>query len=129
MKTIEEKNRMIAEFMGIEEEQTENGEFVYAVKFQNPEKLNDIQTEFYYGSELRYHTSWDWLMPVCKKINSILFSEFAEIVWQEWNMINNPVKYSIENVHKQVVQFIEWYNNLVELEREIASDMDRDSDM
>lgn len=105
MRTIEEKNRMIAEFMGAEEEQTEQGEFVFAIKFQNHEKLSDFQTEFYYGTELKYHTSWDWLMPVVEEIDHLEYES------ERLEKIDNAIKTrQIGAVHEAVVEFIEWYN-------------------
>ena len=122
MKTLEETNRMIAEFMGYEEEQTENGEFVYAIEFQNPKKLNDIQVVFFCAHELKYHSSWDWLMPVVEKIELLgysveknfqridgdfqcLITKGNDILFQEFSTK------SIEAMHYVVVEFIEWYNN------------------
>jgi hypothetical protein len=121
MKTLEENNRMIVEFMGHEEEQTESGEFVYAIEFQNPEKLNDIQVEFFCAHEFKYHISWDWLMPVVEKIESLeysveknlqridgdfqcLITKGNDILFQEF-----AVK-SIEAMHYVVVEFINFYN-------------------
>jgi hypothetical protein len=49
-------------------------------------------------------------MPVLKKINGILYSEYAAVVWQDWMMVISPTKYPIEAVHDQVVEFIKWYN-------------------
>lgn len=97
MKTTEENNRMIAEFMGYEF--NEEHEF-YVDKGGNCSTIE----------ELRFNNSWDWLMPVLKEISSILFSEFASSVADQWKMIESPTKYNIENVHEQAFQFIEWYN-------------------
>lgn len=52
MKTIEEKNRMIAEFMGFERLES------YKTWFDN--KGKEVH-------QLEFHTSWDWLMPVAHK--------------------------------------------------------------
>ncbi len=116
MKTIAEKNRMIAEFIGHEEEQTESGEFVYAIEFQNSEKLNDIQIEFFYANELKYHTSWDWLMPVIKEISNK--TGYVYVMYDTDSYFTNMGDSfyfgggfeSIEQTHIAVVEFIEWYN-------------------
>jgi hypothetical protein len=50
MKT-KENNRLIAEFMGIDQV--------------------DIDYHEDSNGELKYHTSWDWLMPVVEKIESL----------------------------------------------------------
>lgn len=50
-------NKLIAEFMGVVFHDDEN-------QFYNTDGL-------YIGLELEYHKSWDWLMPVLEKIESI----------------------------------------------------------
>lgn len=53
-------NKLIAKFMGYEE-----GWFVPGEKklkqFWNGDKV-------YYPNELKYHKSWDWLIPAAKKV-------------------------------------------------------------
>ena len=56
--------------------------------------------------DLQYHSSWDWLMPVLKKINS----EISPNTRGLWRMIINPTEYDIENVYEQVVEFIKQQN-------------------
>ena len=86
-------SKLIAEFMGME-----NGLY----HFQNHD------TDMYYtDSELKFHTSWDWLMPVLKKINLHLHPDTYGL----WRMINVPTEYTIEEVHAQVVEFIKEYND------------------
>jgi len=79
-KTQEENNRMIAEFMNC----VIVGEFVKRIDNENSNLI----------SELRYHDSWDWLMPVVGKIEALGYSV----------LIHN------NTVYQAVVQFIEWYN-------------------
>jgi hypothetical protein len=60
------------------------------------------------------YNDWNMLMGVVKKIDSyaneqMTFAEFDNYR-NEWRMIDNPSKYPIDRVFKQVVQFIEWYN-------------------
>ena len=79
-------NKLIAEFMGMEEHLT--------------------------LSQMRYHTSWDWLMPVIEKC---LVGE-AE---QSEEVSNTTIKHIYEAIcnqdihyaHKSVVQFIKTQNN------------------
>jgi hypothetical protein len=109
MKTLEEKNRMIVEFMGHEEEQTESGEFVYAIEFQNPEKLNDIQVEFFCAHEFKYHISWDWLMPVIQEIK--LSIEISDRFYEALDRLDNSLMdINIQQTYENVVDIIEWYN-------------------
>ena len=95
MKTTEENNRLIAEFMGAEID----GLNYRVVCYDNVKVCMR-------PSLLQYHTSWDWLMPVLKKINLKLTPQN----YDEWRMISKPTEYTIESVHNQAVQFIEWYN-------------------
>ncbi|MFT6125836.1 MAG: hypothetical protein ACJAVA_000278 [Flavobacteriaceae bacterium] len=62
----------------------------------------------------KYHSNWNLLMEAIKKINSyaneeLSFSKFDDFR-NNWAMIDRPSKYYIKDVHKQVVEFIEWYN-------------------
>jgi len=56
---------------------------------------------------MQYQTSWDWLMPVLKKINL----EISPNTRGLWRMIINPTEYDIENVYAQAVEFINEHNN------------------
>jgi len=121
----QENNKMIAEFMGLELEETLEGLFVYARKEQSPIKLNDIRTEFYEVHELQYHISWDWLMPVVEKINNILDDddEFVysvnihpskvTIYYENYDRIfvsNEHGSTTREMLYLAVVKFIKKYN-------------------
>ena len=66
--------------------------------------------------EKNYHTSWDWLMPVCNKLDYL--SENKVIQWSKdfecWaDKLDDAVTitYTIQPVYKVVVEFIEWYNS------------------
>jgi len=95
MKTTEENNRLIAEFMG------------YKVDFGFDKKGVLFAGQHIGLDKLIYHTSWDWLMPVYYKIQdtvgetSNIFNEFFNSI----TMFN-----SIDFLYQAVVQFIEWYN-------------------
>jgi hypothetical protein len=85
MKTIEQNNIMIAEFMGyIDNGCSEEGFLI------NPITKYDEDIE-----SLEYHSSWDWLMPVvekiegfedenrCAKNNFNCVQSFFEIIYNE----------------------------------------------
>jgi len=105
MKTIEENNRMIAEFMGMQ--------LTSIGWFDNESNLclpNTMDNTF---DELLFHTSWDWLMPVIKTIREqicvdMCFDDFDD--WRDNFKQIDPYNYSLEHCYLAVFQFIEWYN-------------------
>ena len=84
-KAIESNNEMIAEFMGVDQV--------------------DIDTWLETESNLLYHKSWDWLMPVVVKIKSMNIEDE-----EMFNEIDFYATSSIENLYSAVVRFIEWVN-------------------
>lgn len=125
---MKENNRVIAEFMGIPkcDRCNECGMFKYG-------------TGIYYKPEaMGYHTSWDWLMPVVEKIETVKMSAkklnvetfdnkqvfFKTIIFarccdiQMENVVFGNVQVEvtaapskIEAVYNAVIQFIQWYNS------------------
>jgi hypothetical protein len=86
-----ENDKLLAEFMGWD--------------INDPTTFpKTIQQPIYDGcwGDYRFHTSWDWLMPVLKKINPQPYSQ--------WRMISRPTEYNICDVYEQAVEFIQWYN-------------------
>lgn len=71
-KTIQEGNRLIAEFMGAVAEEwyppnkDTDSTGVHLV-FKQGDKYPDNQRH-HPDSCLKYHSDWDWLMPVCIKL-------------------------------------------------------------
>ena len=60
---MEKENRLIAEFMELKE-----GKKYLSPPLEEPEAIG---LGMYVSlDEMRYHTSWDWLMPVVEKIES-----------------------------------------------------------
>lgn len=58
--------------------------------------------------ELRYKTSWDWLMPVVTKIFSLNVTPS-----QERSAINDALnEANINSIYEAVVDFIKWYNSV-----------------
>ena len=86
------KNKLIAEFMGLKEHK---GSYYFINK---EEWIPDV--------ELEYHKSWDWLMPVVQKIE-----QYCEGVPQE--MLNISLYSDINEVHNAVVEFINEHNKTI----------------
>jgi len=94
-----DNNKLIAEFMGVEfmEASLDGDDF-----------------------EPQFHTSWNWLMPVVEKIESLGYSydrinADVFINTQEGeNIIPNPMDYNTmtmrEKTYQVVVEFIKQYN-------------------
>ena len=106
-------NKLIAEFMGWKHHE-------------------DKSYDEYEMNNLKYHTSWDWLMPVVEKIESIhsdfhgyfgvyICSNGCTIQATRLNTsIENPhyayfndvtLDTKINSTYSAVLQFIQWYNN------------------
>ncbi len=74
--TIEENNKLIAEFFGLK-----HGWWISQEKPLTDDKKQwwDIDSKtflgsrVYYNKDLKFHSSWDWLMPVVEKIESMGF--------------------------------------------------------
>lgn len=122
MKNIVENNKLIAEFMG----------FVADKSFEV--KLADgINTSYYYRKDdvvhlperMRYNSSWDWLMGVIEKIESLPAMEdngnFFFEIHQDSVTVFNSTRMDIvievigqgsriNNTYKAVIEFIQWYN-------------------
>ena len=74
-------NKLIAEFMGVVFHDDEN-------QYYNADGLH-------IGNTLQYHTSWDWLMPVVEKVESL---GYELIIAESRCKINHNTDHSIEEV-------------------------------
>lgn len=109
MKTTETitENEIIAQFMGFEL-------MVFSpdnIKCYNP-KHNDGTI-----SPVQFHTSWDWLIPVVEKIESLGYDTTMKpnelIIWDkdESPLIDCEFgETKLESAYKAVISFIHWYN-------------------
>ena len=125
---ILEGNKLIAEFMGASEdnypENIPNGVEVWG----NPMSIINI-------GKYKYDTSWDWLMPVVEKIESLSFNvvigfntycgiiksqklindktprfESVEVVRESNIIYTKSSDKKIEGVFICILKFIKWYN-------------------
>lgn len=104
MKTTEENNRLIAEFMGLTESSIPNKYWTE----KNSEGITSGEMV-----EPKYHSSWDWLMPVVNKIRTLYNN--CEVDGDEaFDIIDvlseGCTEANIFQAFDAVVQFIEWYN-------------------
>ena len=125
-----ENNKLIAEFMGYRECPMKlyrmNDEFeditIYSTFQDEDEYLTiesgKIQIKFS-PNQMRFHESWDWLMPVVQKIELTyvlsqdflnLYSEKVSFERVPQEMFNISLFSDISEVYNTVVEFINEYN-------------------
>jgi len=100
-------NKLIAEFMELEATPKYNPKEYYVKEYNSG--------EWYLPEEMEYHTSWDWLMPVIKKIDSYAceemdFSDYDDYRNKYVFIHNISLHNDIREVYNQVVEFIKQYN-------------------
>jgi len=129
-----EGNKLIAEFMGWQlvtvgyfggEEETQwqrdNSDWMDEVNMDDVGDyfVNVPENKWLYA-DVSYHTSWDWLMPVVEKIETLGYqfkqcSKRVEI-WKDDNkphktpIIDNKEETKILSAWYAVVEFIKWHN-------------------
>lgn len=143
---ITQGNKLIHEFMGKEvQERYGQGESIYVIKkrrmkkgYEIPdnvttmpkEELDSITEDVWYNINdvfdgLKYNRSWDWLMPVVDKIESLSFNVVIEnhvsLKKKPQCYIYNPAETfegkpierdkKIDAVYEAVLEFIDWHNN------------------
>ena len=115
-KEITENNKLIAEFMA------EDG-----VLYMPDDTY--IYLQYHYAQRLKYNTSWDWLMPVVEKIDSLLADGefiisgyrtcYLDIYTPSWIFpeysadsfcITGEGESRLESMLNCVLEFITWYN-------------------
>ena len=111
MKTIEEGNKLIAEFMGAK---NDISDIYYLPEFGH--YFNSYgQTEWsdcFRLNELKYCSSWDWLMPVVEKIEkTYAYVNIKGCAVNISTIVETSAPTKIEAVWHACVEFIEWYNN------------------
>lgn len=88
----QENNKLIAEFMGVHEIM-HDGYSEY--------DFDDNTLDVVHQKHLRYHTSWDWLMPVIDKCYQEHMSK---------HIADAVMTCNIDEAYQVVVEFIKEYN-------------------
>lgn len=107
-------NELIAEFMGFSKCVTDHDTFWK----ENGEECT-INSWDFHSLHLKFDTSWDWLMPVVEKIESLGYT--VDIANSDYQIRKTgdteafifhygPDRPKIKAVYEAVVEFIEWYN-------------------
>lgn len=105
MKNAGEGNIAIAEFMG--------------VHITPPGLRRNVMVKSHYLIELKYHTSWDWLMPVVEKIESLGYevviteTDCYVIVEKEpiYKAYESNLETKIASTYNLCLSFIKYYND------------------
>jgi len=111
---ILENNKLIAEFMGVKEsDELYKGHPTFVGDHLRRAGLPFHSIMGNCIDNPPFHSSWDWLMPVVKKIREVVneklsFADFDDHRGLEQRL--NPYTYNIKSIHKGVVEFIKWYN-------------------
>ena len=90
--TTQEGNKLIAEF-----------DNYWSFGDGSPDKIPTAEEV----AELKYHTSWNLLMPVVEKINSLSYNDSNNKFQPS---VERFLENDIESIWRQVVIFITWYN-------------------
>lgn len=103
---IEETNKLIAGFMGYKK----------CTRCENCGLVTADGKDFKFEKSLRYHSSWDFLMPVVEKIEELGYQ--VDIDGKRCEIITDPEKAcylydaptKIEAVYTTIISFINYYN-------------------
>lgn len=111
-------NKSIAEFMG--GKQTDRGYFIPYWCLVNMDSIDSGK-----GRICKYHKSWDWLMPVLEKIESIyictikvttfgtsikIFNLKDDTCFECYPRLNTDNATKLSVTYKAVVRFLDWVN-------------------
>jgi len=102
-------NKLIAEFMGAVGTPKYNPTEwdVYITGSLDVDSDDENAQHFYTPDEMKYHTSWDWLMPVVQKC----FDTQQPSEGQHYFINESLLTMDIEVVYDRVVEFIKEYND------------------
>lgn len=127
---IIEANSLLAKFMGAEWRMDDYGDFGFF--YPEGQFPSDRKLPGYALDALKYHSSWDWLMPVVEKINRLELkglsgnfkvtceicpghTSFGRTNWsigEGCTLVNAcEGKSMIENTYLACLYFIKWYNS------------------
>ena len=98
-------NKIIAEFMGVKPCRTHPDKQCFLkIKDNNNPSLQ-------YFHLLKYHKSWDWLIPVIDKIySSDDYVKYKDSLGQFSDGVFINIKF-ISSTYNNVVDYIKWYND------------------
>ena len=114
MRTVEENNKLIIDFLEVEYSSNDDTYFLPSFGFMNVR--GEFQTDFTIG-KLKFHSDWNWLMEVVEKINNT--GRFEVVIQKRFCYISDesneltlscPASSTFKAVYQAVVEFINFYN-------------------
>jgi uncharacterized protein with NRDE domain len=107
-KEVIEGNKLIAEFMGFN---LHHGNLHKTTHYELQKTSNmgeSTWSDLFAISEMQFHSSWDWLMPVVARCY-----EHGDLGREERTAIEESLMgiVDIESTWMACVEFINWYNN------------------
>jgi hypothetical protein len=57
---------------------------------------------------MQYHESWEWLIPVIRKIKTVVTEEEELRKGLQFHL--NPYTYDMEQIFAHCIEFIKWHN-------------------
>lgn len=119
MQEIGEENKLIVKFMGYKYHAEKPDPFSSLMirAFWRCEHVAHYMRTIYEHEEFKFHSSWDWLMPVLIKIESLGYR------WEIGMAEDSPMHYCkiwsigkvkgispIDATWGAIIEFIKWYN-------------------
>ena len=113
---ITQGNKLIAEFMGAP------GDLHWLPQHKEPYIFQGVFYDYdeqFRSNELKYHLSWDWLIPVVKECWDIIntfdydseeYFYLTEEIFHIDYSLNEFMEADIKSVYERVIDFITWYN-------------------
>ncbi len=101
-----ECNKLIAEFDGWSEAaivRHASGDTTYVRQCNGG-------ADFAIIAQMKYHTSWDWLIPVVEKIHYLKHPTMPGLPHNKNKVVLLPIAISIKSVYTAVTEFLTWYN-------------------
>jgi hypothetical protein len=75
--------------------------------------IAEFTGNFYIDAKnLKYHKSWDWLMPAVKKWNDLVIEKRTGggKGWTKWQYKTAMLRTEIEPVFNDLIKALQWYN-------------------
>ena len=115
-KTMED-NKLIAEFMGANpwreyvNEDVESYEMYGVLEAIHLTRISSQQ--FWLPSEMQFHESWDWIMPVVVRLFHDEYNEFDGADDLSFRLNNTLLDVNLDSLYRIVVEFIKEYNKSI----------------